>query len=142
MIFCGVYYHLKDPLLAFAKLRQVLKSGGIMIVEGAVIDDLRDCYATFYYHQLFDTDASNWWVPTIRCLQEWIECSFFSLRTLHPLSRGNQRLEGSIKESMERLLRRRPSFTRIALTAEAIKRRDSKYRYPDEHLRPFDVHDR
>jgi len=39
VIFCGVYYHLKNPLLALARLRQVMRDGGIIIVEGPVIPD-------------------------------------------------------------------------------------------------------
>src|SRR4029079_4346065 len=29
VLFPGVYYHLKDPLLAFARLRKVMKDGGL-----------------------------------------------------------------------------------------------------------------
>jgi SAM-dependent methyltransferase len=75
ILFCGVYYHLKNPLLALAKLRQVMKVGGLIIVEGAVVDGA-EASARFYYHEVLGDDASNWWVPTVPCLRQWIECSF------------------------------------------------------------------
>jgi tRNA (mo5U34)-methyltransferase len=38
VLFAGVYYHLKDPLRALTCLRRVMKEGGVLLVEGAVID--------------------------------------------------------------------------------------------------------
>src|SRR5207342_362992 len=78
-LFCGVYYHLKHPLLALAKLRQVTKDGGIIIVEGAIVDGLQEASARFYYHELLGDDPSNWWVPTLPCLRQCVECSFFEI---------------------------------------------------------------
>ena len=62
VIFAGVYYHLKDPLRAFALLRQVLKPTGMIIVEGPVwLADF--VWASFHYRDVFNNDKSNWWIP-------------------------------------------------------------------------------
>src|SRR5262249_29474619 len=78
VIFTGIYYHLKNPLAAFSRLRRVMKEGAILVVEGEVIDS-PDCFARFYYREHYAGDPSNWWVPTFPCLLQWIECSFFDV---------------------------------------------------------------
>ena len=55
-----------------------MKDGGIILVEGAVVDGRPEASARFYYHEMLGEDASNWWVPTRPCLRQWIECSFLS----------------------------------------------------------------
>lgn len=79
VIFAGVYYHLKDPIRALTALRRVMKPGGTIIVEGAILED-EGCFAKFYYRKQFCGDSSNWWVPTKQCLREWIECSYFRIK--------------------------------------------------------------
>ncbi|MBN9508490.1 MAG: DUF1698 domain-containing protein [Alphaproteobacteria bacterium] len=78
VIFSGVYYHLKDPVRALTALRRVMKEGAIIIVEGAVLEDV-GCFAKFYYKDHFCGDKSNWWVPTVNCLRQWVECSFLRI---------------------------------------------------------------
>lgn len=78
IIFSGVYYHLKDPVRALTILRRVLKAGGQILVEGAILEE-PGCFAKFYYRELFCGDRSNWWVPTVDCLKQWVECSFFQI---------------------------------------------------------------
>lgn len=142
VIFAGVYYHLKHPLLALTRLRQVLKTGGIILVEGDVIEDRRRSYATFWYADWWNGDRSNWWIPTIRCLYEWMECSFFSVRSQHRAPRG---LGRRVASALRAPLRRswypgigRPG-RRLVLTAEAVSRPDPNYNYSDAELRAFDL---
>ncbi len=115
VINCGIYYHLKDPLLSFARLRQVMKDGATLIVSGMVTDS-PEVSARFYYHEHFAGDASNWWVPTIPCLRQWVECSFFEILTQHQTHPTN-----------------------CALTARAVKRRDPHYVFRDTELAEFDL---
>ena len=115
VIYCGIYYHLKDPLLAFARLRQVMKEGATLIVSGMVTDS-PGVFAKFYYSEYFAEDSSNWWVPTIPCLRQWVECSFFEVLTQHQTHPTN-----------------------CALTARAVKRKDLHYMYPDTELAEFDL---
>jgi len=78
IIFSGIYYHLKEPVRALTTLRRLLKDGGTILVEGAILED-PGCFARFYYKDLFCGDRSNWWVPTVDCLKQWVECSFFKI---------------------------------------------------------------
>jgi tRNA (mo5U34)-methyltransferase len=111
VIFTGVYYHLKDPLLALARLRRVMREGATLILEGEVIDS-PECFARFYYHEHYLGDASNWWVPTIPCLRQWVECSCFDIVREYP----------------------DPGRRRHALVARALRRRDRHYQFPDPEL--------
>ncbi len=139
VLFLGVYYHLKDPLLALARLRQVMRPGAILVVEGEVLDDDRASYARFCYHNHHGGDQSNWWVPTIACLREWVECSFFDVRTLYNVARDP--LSASKVEAVKKLVKRRIGWrsgrSRCVLTAQAVCRDDSNYSFPDEELRQF-----
>ena len=68
VLFCGVYYHLKHPLLglerAWACTRQHL------LVEGAVFPG-EDPTMTFSLGA-YDNDDTNWWYPTVRCMEDMI----------------------------------------------------------------------
>jgi tRNA (mo5U34)-methyltransferase len=147
VLFCGVYYHLKHPLLALAKLRQVIKDGGSIVVEGAIVDGPQEASARFYYHELLGEDASNRWVPTLPCLRQWVECSFFEIISEHgpayPSSRamtlfpGREPGFGSTASNPLNAMGRQGSSETIArycVTARAIRRKDSKYVLPDEDL--------
>lgn len=118
VLFCGVYYHLKHPLLALGRLRQVMREGALILVEGETIPSDRGS-ADFYYHEVYKDDVSNWWIPTIRCLREWVGCSFFRIRA-----------ESSPDT---------PPRTRHALIAEAVRVADPNYAFPDPELAEFDL---
>jgi tRNA (mo5U34)-methyltransferase len=122
VLYAGVYYHLKDPLRSFASLRRVMKEGGQIVVEGGVLDGPEGCYAQFFYRDMHMRDASNWWVPTIPCLRQWVECNFFEVeREYDKWSAGENH--------------------RYVLTARAVRRKDPLYFYPDDDLREFDLND-
>jgi tRNA (mo5U34)-methyltransferase len=76
VLFAGVYYHLRDPLRAFDSIRTVMKRGGLVLVEGAVTRS-EGCWANFYHDTAFCNDPTNWWVPTVECLEQWIKSSGF-----------------------------------------------------------------
>jgi tRNA (mo5U34)-methyltransferase len=136
----GVYYHLKNPLLAFTRLRQALKTGGLLLVEGEVLNNERDCYARFHYRQHHHHDASNWWVPTIACLRQWIECSFFEIEwqevRCDDAYRGVR--WGALRRMWHRWRGRRPELSRCLLAARAVRRADDNYLFPVVDLRDFD----
>lgn len=94
--FFGVYYHLRNPLLAFAKINAILPIGGLLLVEGVVLEGapLIDKYWREHASELeqmrqlpiatfvkgsFQGEWSNWWVPTLVCLCHWIESSGFEI---------------------------------------------------------------
>jgi tRNA (mo5U34)-methyltransferase len=80
VVYCGIYYHLLEPLRAFTALREVMTEGGLMIVEGPAIESER-VFATFSARTWFAEDPTNWWVPSVPCLREWVDCTFFDVVT-------------------------------------------------------------
>jgi tRNA (mo5U34)-methyltransferase len=135
VVFCGVYYHLKHPLLALSRLREVIREGGTLIVEGPVIHGSREPYARFFYRDLLADDRSNWWVPTLSCLLEWIECSYFEIERVSDPTPQEVRLvraaEGPGRSRKERIVRH-------TVLARAVTRKDPRYVLPDEDLERFD----
>jgi tRNA (mo5U34)-methyltransferase len=142
VIFCGIYYHLKDPLLAFARLRQVMAEGGVLIIEGPAIYDPVRAYARFYYGQRLADDPTNWWVPTVACLREWVTCNYFAIRGEHrraPVS-WREALRGLRQRSPDLLrdkLAPRRRITRYVLTAQAVRRHDPEYLFEDAEVGQF-----
>jgi tRNA (mo5U34)-methyltransferase len=154
VIFAGVYYHLKDPLRALSTLRRVMKEGARIIVEGAVIDaeperpglgpSLRrllrgrrrargdDCYARFYYHNAYAADDSNWWVPTVPCLLQWVECNYFAVQKQYELWKAGEDKRPEIRWDPNV-----PNM-RCTLIAQAVCRSDPRYCRPDHSLAAFD----
>jgi tRNA (mo5U34)-methyltransferase len=131
ILFFGVFYHLKDPLRGIANLRNLLRPGGRLLIEGEAFLDRKNATATFYYRDSLAGDHSNWWVPTLRCLREWVECSFFEIQTEHfgGASMGPPRPWFRSSTPVRR---------RVALTATAVQRADPRYKCPDPLLRSFD----
>jgi tRNA (mo5U34)-methyltransferase len=142
VLFCGVYYHLKDPLRALARLRKLMKTGGIIVVEGEVINDYDNTFSRFYYRDRHVGDPSNWWVPTIPCLRQWVECSYFEIVSAHniagppPRPTAVERFKAAVKKLLGRV-RPAPNHSRYVLTARAVCRRDPEYIYPDADLHAF-----
>ncbi len=117
VIFAGIYYHLKDPLLSLSALRRVMRTGGTILIEGAINDE-PGCFARFYYREAYCGDHSNWWVPTVECLQQWVDCSRFDI------NREYDRW-GHVQN---------PRHTLVATAVEGV---DNLYSVPDEHLASF-----
>jgi 2-polyprenyl-3-methyl-5-hydroxy-6-metoxy-1,4-benzoquinol methylase len=93
VLFAGVYYHLKNPVLALQRIRRLLEDGGQLFIEGAssteylcqeltrtlglsqaqartaaeVVDRLPLAY--FDIEQKIYQEWSNWWFPTTRGLE-------------------------------------------------------------------------
>ena len=128
VVFCGVYYHLKHPLLALSRLRQVIRDGGTLIVEGPVIEGPAEPFARFFYEDVLAEDRSNWWVPTLSCLLEWIECSYFAVGRVSEAALQEVR---SVAGKTEKVGRR-------TILARAVTRKDGHYVLPDEELEGYD----
>ena len=139
VLFFGVYYHLKDPLLALSRLRQVMKTGAVLLVEGEVIHGSQECFARFCYRQHHSGDPSNWWVPTVPCLRQWIECSYFEVEAEADIAAGPPAggFWAQLRRSVKRLLRPRTTFSRHIVRARAVERRDPNYLFPDAELSRF-----
>jgi tRNA (mo5U34)-methyltransferase len=136
VLFLGVYYHLRDPLRALAILRSVLNDGGLIVVEGAVRYNRRASFADFLYHEVRNRDSSNWWIPTVKCLEEWIESSFFRKQfTCLYTSGGRMATRSSRPVYLARralgMVIPRLKFGRAVVVAQAFSGKDPLWAYPD-----------
>lgn len=80
VLFWGVLYHLRHPLLALDEVRAVLAADGEVSIETAVSDDELSPVghlpvARFYRRDEFAGDPSNWFSPTVACLRDWCASS-------------------------------------------------------------------
>ena len=79
ILFLGVLYHLRHPLLALDNLVELLR--GDLYLETAVADRSlgravrRLPLARFYRGAELDGDSSNWFTPTVEALLEWCASS-------------------------------------------------------------------
>lgn len=99
VLFFGVFYHLKNPLLAFENINRVLRIGGLMAFEGAILEGapsidafwrdnshvlefIKNTPLAYYSKGSYQGEWSNWWVPNLTCLKQWIEsCGFEIIRS-------------------------------------------------------------
>lgn len=88
LVLCfGVLYHLRHPLLGLDRLAALCD--GTILVETAILDDFSaydgglghghtGVVAEFYPGAEYGQNASNWWVPSLRCLAALLEAAGFS----------------------------------------------------------------
>lgn len=72
ILLSGVLYHLSDMLAGLLVLRQLLKPGGVLIIETNGVDDFEQSYANFGRFC-----AGMWWQPSGLCVQDM--CEFMGL---------------------------------------------------------------
>ena len=68
VLMTGVYYHLEHPLLGLAKAWAATQ--GVLLIEGEIAPGFEKVAA--FYLQEYEGDGSNWWVPTLPCLLDWL----------------------------------------------------------------------
>jgi tRNA (mo5U34)-methyltransferase len=83
VLFWGVLYHLRHPLLALDEVRAVLSPEGEVSLETAVSDDELGSFAhlpiaRFFRRDELAGDPSNWFSPTAACLKDWCASSGLS----------------------------------------------------------------
>ena len=96
VLFLGVFYHLRHPLLSLEKIRRVCS--GYMFLETQVLDsqfvhngrittlaqmhpDLANAMILqFYPGYELNNDPSNWFSPTTKCLEAMVSTSGFGVR--------------------------------------------------------------
>jgi SAM-dependent methyltransferase len=74
VVFLGVLYHVRHPLLALDNVRALTR--GIAYIESEVLDSELpqgndQAIARFYRAGERADDSSNWFVPTLSCLLDW-----------------------------------------------------------------------
>jgi tRNA (mo5U34)-methyltransferase len=91
----GVFYHLREPLLGFRNINRILNDEGHLNFEGAILDyatpiadprlegrgqyieALSDLPLAYFTSGNFAQDWSNWYIPNVTCLREWLKASGF-----------------------------------------------------------------
>lgn len=135
VVFSGIYYHLKHPVLALSKLRRVMKEGAHVVIEGPIYPDMARSYSSFHYRDLLFDDKSNWCVPTLRCLREWVECSYFEVEQEYfnrPDAFGQL---NRLKVALRSCLGMPPGeILRTVMLARAVVRQDPLYAGVDPDL--------
>jgi tRNA (mo5U34)-methyltransferase len=73
VLFLGVIYHLRSPLLALQRVHGVCKD--VMLLESQISPHLPGDsvpVAQFFPADELNKDPTNWWAPTRMCLEAWI----------------------------------------------------------------------
>lgn len=92
VLYFGVFYHLKHPVLAFRRLRRILKDDGAIFFDGVVLDTLwnridelslsqkeieKIRHLPIAYYSDPRRESWNWHFPTVACLSKWVETAGF-----------------------------------------------------------------
>ncbi len=80
VIFWGVLYHLRHPLLGLDSVRRLAR--GRVLLETAVCDSTNpDAGPMARFHRLDDlgSDATNWWSPSVETLESWVMSAGFDV---------------------------------------------------------------
>jgi SAM-dependent methyltransferase len=72
VVLSGVLYHLSDMLVGLYAMRELLKPGGVLLIQSSGVDDFVHSYANFGRFI-----AGRWWQPTGLCLQDMCELMGF-----------------------------------------------------------------
>ena len=139
----GLLYHLRDPLLTLSQARSVIKTGGHLLIETAVVADESGAFMVFNgvppeAGRVYPDDPSTWWAPTVPCLLEMLRASMFE-----PVKASLQVMSaGDLAEPLKRLVRKhvldRPyTITRAAVVARAVGRGDLDPEYFRELARTY-----
>ena len=93
VIFYGVLYHLRYPVLALAKLRRVLKTGGQLLLETAVLLDEEEALMRWGHGRIYPSDPSTWNAPSASCLRFLLESSYFDVESCETFLRQDETLK-------------------------------------------------
>lgn len=117
----GLLYHLRDPMAALIETRRVMKRGGYLLIETAIVDDDRS-FMLFNHTSTgmnFYNDPTSWWACTPSCLEHMLRTSLFKV------------LDGTAYSCQQQSAREGQPISRRCLVAEAIGLDDIE----NQHLR-------
>ncbi|MDP8958367.1 MAG: class I SAM-dependent methyltransferase [Actinomycetota bacterium] len=119
ILLSGVLYHLSDMLAGLVVLQELLKPGGVLLIESNAVDSFEHSYANFgrFY-------AGMWWQPTALCIQDL--CEFAGLeRPQVRFYTENRCLARAVKADGSRVPFRRG----LSIPSDQLR---------DDHPRPLD----
>jgi len=77
VLFLGVLYHLRHPLLAIDSLHKLTR-GTVYVETAACAARPEVAHVEFYASDTLQADGSNWFVPSTTCLSDWFTSSGFT----------------------------------------------------------------
>lgn len=121
VLFLGVLYHLRNPMLALDRMRAVVNPGGFLFVETHIIDNcvvmpdgsmrtlrhlskdlMQVPLMQFFPRGLLNNDATNVWAPNMACLSSMLqEAEFRVTRTELAGKRGFASAEAVTDSTIE-----------------------------------------
>lgn len=78
VVFWGVLYHLRHPLLGLDCVARMARD--LVSIETVVADSMLDetsprSVSMFFRQKELNNDATSWFAPTVRCLEDWVRSS-------------------------------------------------------------------
>ncbi|MGH8575865.1 MAG: class I SAM-dependent methyltransferase [Gammaproteobacteria bacterium] len=121
VVFFGVLYHLRYPQLGLARIRNILKDGGLLLMETAILLDTDDTIIQTDHRKIFPNDVSTWNAFSGPALVSLLKESYFEV------------------ERFEVILRRRPDrkIGRGFALARATSGVNFHHCFPDRYLHRF-----
>ena len=80
VIFAGVLYHLRHPLLALEKIFDILNPSGLLFVETQIVEGSKPLMVFLEKDEAFN-DPANWWFPTPSCAKAMLRSSGFKINS-------------------------------------------------------------
>jgi tRNA (mo5U34)-methyltransferase len=78
VLFLGVLYHLRHPLLALERVAAVTRNVAVIETEAAVVRGAEDRALCEFHAGEYKRDPTNWWVPNERALVDLCRAAGFS----------------------------------------------------------------
>jgi len=72
VLYCGVFYHLKDPLAATRELASITRQTMVLETHLEIFPDERPAML-FYPGSELDGDSTNWWGPNRSCVEQLLK---------------------------------------------------------------------
>lgn len=123
VLFLGVLYHLRHPLLALERVASVTQR--TLILE-TVVDmiGVRRPAAAFYPGRELNNDPTNWWAPNVPALHGMLrDVGFESVRTVTPPKSAPYRAVRAIAHTVRGQNRLREAFRQDRVVVHATKAR-------------------
>jgi SAM-dependent methyltransferase len=132
VLFFGVFYHLKNPVLAFEQVARSLRDDrSELFIEGeCLLNYIEDASGTgrqdvpldfltsedfpvaLFYSGTYKGDDSNWYVPNVACIRNWLQAAGLELIRHHlgtnpQLTPPLQRIGGMARRTKQPLIEHR-----------------------------------
>jgi tRNA (mo5U34)-methyltransferase len=144
VIFYGVLYHLRYPQLGVAKIRNVLKTGGLLLLETSVITGTDETVIQTDHRKIHPTDTSTWNSFSVPALLAMLDESYLKPHRWavidHPDHTANR---DPLRRLAKRIIRSLPghrgffTYTRAFVVARAFEGVHPHHPFPDPYLERF-----